>query len=196
MSPRTFIFIGRSGCGKGTQAKLLEEYLVEKYPEFPIFYLETGQGFRDFIKKGIYTSDLSAKLYEMAEPQPAFLAVWMWSHLLVENLKGSEHLIIDGTPRAHAEALVLNGAMKFYQRNYSVIYLNVSRIWSEERLKGRGRSDDVKGADIQKRLDWFDKEILPAVEYFRSSKECNFLEINGQRSIEEIHKETISQLKI
>jgi ABC-type oligopeptide transport system ATPase subunit len=25
MKPQTFIFIGRSGCGKGTQAKLLDE---------------------------------------------------------------------------------------------------------------------------------------------------------------------------
>ena len=27
INPKTFIFIGRSGCGKGTQANLLIEYL-------------------------------------------------------------------------------------------------------------------------------------------------------------------------
>lgn len=196
MSPQTFIFIGRSGCGKGTQAELLMHHLKDKYSEFPIFYLETGQGFRDFIKKDTYTSGLSAKLYEAGDPQPGFLAIWMWSHLFVENMKGQEHLIVDGTPRAYPEALIFNAAMKFYGRKYTVIYINVSRTWSEERLKARGRVDDVDAGEVKKRLDWFDKDILPAVEYFRSSSECNFLDINGERPIEEIHKEMIERLEI
>src|SRR5690348_11996112 len=100
MSPQTFVFIGRSGCGKGTQAELLQHYLREKYAEFPIYYLETGQGFRDFIKKDNYTSQMSAELYKAGEAQPAFLAVWMWSHLFIENVNDKTHLIVDGTPRA------------------------------------------------------------------------------------------------
>ena len=196
MSPQTFIFIGRSGCGKGTQADLLQDYLKKKNPDSPVFYLETGQGFRDFIKKDTYTSGLSKKMYESAEPQPAFLAIWMWSHLLVENLKGNEHLIIDGTPRAYAESLVLLSAMKFYGRRPIVIYINVSRAWSEERIMGRGRMDDVDLSDVKKRLDWFDRDILPAVEYFRYSPECNFYDIDGERTIPEIHQEMIKRLAI
>ena len=196
MSLQTFVFIGRSGCGKGTQADLLKKYLEKNYPDHPIFYLETGQGFRDFIKKDTYTSGLSKKMYEMAEPQPAFLAIWMWSHLLVENLKGNEHLIIDGTPRAYAESLVLVSAMKFYGRRLTVIYINVGRAWSEERIMGRGRADDVEASDVKRRLDWFDTDILPAVEYFRYSPECNFYDINGERTIEEIHQEMIKRLAI
>lgn len=196
MSPQTFVFIGRSGCGKGTQAKLLQEYLTEKYSDFPIFYLETGQGFRDFIKKDNYTSKLSEKMYKMVSPQPTFLTIWMWSHLIVENMTGKEHLVIDGTPRAYSEALVLNSAMEFYGRKYSVIYVNVSRKWAEDRLTSRGRADDVKDEDIKKRLDWFDTDISPAVDYFRYNPECNFVDINGERSIPEIHTELITRLAI
>jgi adenylate kinase family enzyme len=196
MPPFTFIFIGRSGCGKGTQAKLLEEVLRKKRPENPILYLETGQGFRDFIQRDTYTSNLSKKMYESATPQPTFLAVWMWSHQLVDNFKGNEHLIVDGTPRAYAEALVLSAALQFYGRTPVVVYLNVSREWSEARLLGRGRVDDVKAEDVKKRLDWFDKDIKPAVEYFRFNSDFTFLDINGERPIEEIHEELIQRLNI
>ena len=45
---QSFIFMGRSGCGKGTQAKLLMEYLKKIDPARDIFYLETGAGVREF----------------------------------------------------------------------------------------------------------------------------------------------------
>ena len=49
MNPQTFVFIGRSGCGKGTQAKLLQDVLKEKNPDQEIFYIETGANFRKFL---------------------------------------------------------------------------------------------------------------------------------------------------
>ena len=196
MSPFTFIFIGRSGCGKGTQAGLLQEELKAKYGDNPIFYLETGQRFRDFIQQDNYSSSISKKIYESIEPQPSFLAIWMWSHLLVDNLKGNEHLVIDGTPRSYSDALVLTSAMKFYGRKAHVIYLNVSRKWSEDRLMGRGRADDVKPEDIKKRMDWFDKDVMPAVEYFKYNSDFKFIDINGERTIDEIHTELMSRLAI
>ena len=98
----TFIFIGRSGCGKGTQAKLLQE----NYPplrDAPVFYLETGARFREFLKKESYTAGLARKIAVRAARQPDFLAVWMWSHFLVDgtsevkpSLVGAEHWVIDG----------------------------------------------------------------------------------------------------
>ncbi|MBA3733230.1 nucleoside monophosphate kinase [Patescibacteria group bacterium] len=194
MNPQTYIFIGRSGCGKGTQAALLQEHLKNNFSESPILYLETGQSFRKFIDESTYTSGLSKKIYHDADPQPEFLAIWMWSHFMVEDFKGNEHLVIDGTPRSYPEALVLSSALKFYNRRPTVIYINVGREWSEERLKGRGRIDDVKAEDVKKRLDWFDSTILPAVEYFRYSKDCNFLDINGERTIEEIHQEMMTRI--
>ncbi|MES2213512.1 MAG: nucleoside monophosphate kinase [Patescibacteria group bacterium] len=194
MPPFTFIFIGRSGCGKGTQADLLQDVLKTKYADNPIFYLETGQRFREFIQGQNYSNQLSKKMYEVADPQPSFLAIWMWSHFLVEDFKGNEHLVIDGTPRSYSEALVLTTAMKFYGRKPFVIYLDVSREWSEERLMNRGRVDDVKPEDVKKRLDWFDKDIMPAVEYFRSNPDYTFVDVNGERSIEEIHADLVGRI--
>ena len=48
-SPQTFVFIGRSGCGKGTQAKLLIEELKKNDPAHEVMYIETGARIREFI---------------------------------------------------------------------------------------------------------------------------------------------------
>ena len=108
MNPQTFIFIGRSGCGKGTQADLLQQKLREKTPETPIFYLETGERFREYIQSETYSSNLSKDVMEKGGLQPEFLAVWNWSSLFVEKMQGNEHLVLDGTPRKLDEAEVLS----------------------------------------------------------------------------------------
>lgn len=193
MSPFTFVFIGRSGCGKGTQAGLLMQQVAEKNPGEPIFYLETGQKFRDFTAGEGYTNDLARAVQKEGGLQPAFLAVWMWSHILIEKLTSGNHLFIDGTPRKLGEAIIFTESMKFYSRKPFIIHLNVSRKWSEDRLTERHRTDDMIDV-IKKRLDWFDTDVLPAIEYFKNSSDVTFLEINGERSIQEIQDDILGKL--
>ncbi len=195
MSPQTLVFIGRSGCGKGTQIKLLHDILENKDKGSEIFYLETGQRFREFIKQEIYSAVLAKTIYESGERQPDFLAIWMWSHLLVESFKGTEHLIADGTPRSLSEAIAFVSAMKFYKRpQVTVVYMNVSREWSEKRLGERGRFDDVDADKVKRRLDWFDKDVMPAVEFFKDSSDVNLIDIAGEKTIEEVHAEIVQKL--
>jgi adenylate kinase len=192
---KTFIFIGRSGCGKGTQAELLKKEL-EATGEAPVFYLETGARFREFIKGASQTAAFARDIMHKSARQPDFLAIWNWSHLLVEEVHGKEHWIIDGTPRSRPEAEILDTAFPFYDRqNPTVVYLNVSRSWSEGRLRARGRADDKAVGDIAARLDWFDRDVMPAVEYYRANPRYTFLDINGERSIEEIHADIREQLR-
>ena len=191
---QTFIFIGRSGCGKGTQAKLLMEHLKQVAPEHPIYYLETGAKFRDFLGAGYPSSELAKKRAEAGERQPDFLAVYMWSHLFVENVQGDEHLVLDGTPRSLLEAQTLDTALAFYGRaDAHVIYINVSREWSETRLGERGRADDA-GENVKKRLDWFDRDVLPAVEYYRSHPGHHFHEISGEQGIPDVQRALLASV--
>lgn len=192
-NPYTFIFIGRSGCGKGTQAGLLMQAIKEKHPDDTVFYLETGQKFRDFTSAAGYSNNLAKKIQDEGGLQPSFLSVWIWSDILIRELDASQHLIIDGTPRKLGEAIIFTDAMKFYGRVPNVIYLDVSREWSEERLLERHRSDDM-GATIKKRLDWFDTEVEPAIQYFRNSSDVRFFNIHGERSIEDIQADIRSQI--
>ena len=65
MNPKTFIFFGRSGCGKGTQADLLIKYLKNVDPGNKVIYVETGAKLREFIKGNGLSQKITAKI--MAE---------------------------------------------------------------------------------------------------------------------------------
>ncbi len=195
MPPQTFIFIGRSGCGKGTQADLLKKLLKEKDPNGEILYVETGNNFREFIKGDKYSNKLSAEIYKNGDRQPDFLAIWMWAHVVLNEFKGTEHLFFDGTPRSLPEAMALTTALEFYNRKGIVIDINVSREWSIERMKARGRFDDSTEELMIKRLNWFDRDTSPAEAYFRANNNYTVIGLNGERTIDEIHNEIVSRLK-
>ncbi len=191
----TIIFIGRSGCGKGTQADLLRDKITkEDYRNRKILYIETGDRFREFVRGKTLSSKLSKVIYDRDARQPDFLACVMWSEMLINHLEEDMHLVFDGVARSQPEAKMLSTALWFYQREKpTVIYINVSRKWSEEKLLRRGRSDDVNISRIDKRLDWFDKDVLPSIEYFRSNPFFRVIEINGEQSVEKVHEEIISK---
>ena len=154
-----------------------------------------GVFFRDFIKDENLSSKLSLDISHRGDRQPDFLAVWVWAHLFIENLKGDEHIIIDGTPRSINEARVLDSAVRFYNREPAkVIYLNVSRAWAEKRLSGRGRTDDRSLLEVKKRLDWFETDVLPAVNHLREHPEYRFFDINGEQSLEEVHQSIMREI--
>jgi adenylate kinase len=192
MKLQTFIFVGRSGCGKGTQVVLLQEYMKKQDQQRRIFYIETGERFRQFIKEHSLSSRLAAEIYKSGSRQPDFIAVWMWSHLLVERMTGEEHLIFDGTPRSLHEAQIIDTAITFYNRQRPhVIYLNISREASKARMIARRRMDDINEEEIERRLNWFESDVIPAVEYFRKYSKYNFVELNGDQPVEAVQRELL-----
>ena len=195
MKLQTFIFIGRSGCGKGTQVALLQEHIKKQDHKRHIFYIETGERFRQFIKEHSLSSRLAAEIYKAGNRQPDFIAVWMWSHLLVEKMTGEEHIIFDGTPRSFQEAQILDTAITFYNRQRpQVIYLNISRQTSKARMTARRRMDDINEEEIERRLNWFEGDVLAAVEYFRKYSKYNFTELDGDQPIDTVHQELLSKV--
>jgi len=197
---QTYIFIGRFGCGKGTQAEMLIERLKRDgvvTSEHPIYYQETGNRFREFIKQDSYSSRLEKALMDQSERAPDFLAVWIWSSLFIETLNGREHLIIDGSPRSLLEAQILETALNFYRREpVTVVYVDVSREEARKRLLARGRADDQKPGDVDKRLSWFDRDVLPAVEYYREHPRYRFIEVDGEQTREKIHEDLIAMIAL
>lgn len=193
MRPQTFVFFGKSGSGKGTQAKLLGDYL-KRTKGNEVLYIETGQGFRDFMETGSYTADLTKQVLADGGLMPVFMPVWLWTDFLVKNYTGKEDLILDGLCRRPAEAPVLDSALKFFnQKNPIIIYINVSNDWAFTRMKERGRKDDTD-AYIKSRLDWFEWNVVPSMAYFHEHPDYTFLEINGEQSVEDVHNEIISRL--
>lgn len=198
MDKQTLVFIGASGSGKGTQVALLKEYMTAKDPGTPIFYLQMGQHIREFVKGDTYAAKIAREAIEKGELLPSFLAMWTWSELFVKNLTGQEHLILDGTPRTVDEAKNLDIALKFFRREKpAVVYIRVSPEWSAQHLLERaakeGRADDTAEA-IHKRLSWYERDVMPTVARYRRDRDYDFIEINGERTIEEVHKDIVANL--
>lgn len=194
MNPQTFIFFGPSGSGKSTQAKLLQEEIKKKDPERRIFYIETGKIFRKLAEGDSFTAKKIKKAVDNGELLPGFLPIWVWAGLMIENVTGDEHIFMDGLSRQPEEAPVLDSAIKFYKReNPTVVSIEVSDEWATKLLKNRGRSDDTD-EEIKKRLDWYEKNVRPAINYFRNNSYYKFVPINGESEIENVHQEILEKI--
>lgn len=196
MEARTVLFFGSSGSGKGTQAGLLKTYLERTDKESSILHIETGIQFREFMKGGTHTQRRVRETLGEGGLLPAFLPIWVWGNTFIREFEGNEHLILDGLARREAEAPVLDGALKFYGRyNPDVVILNVSRTSALGRLKKRGRDDDTD-EDIHQRIDWYEENVIPAIDFFRGKPEYNIHEMDGEKETDVVHEKILDALKL
>ncbi len=194
MKPQAFIFIGRSGCGKGTQVKLLMDVLAKNDPTRKVMYISTGNELREFIKGDSYTQKRCKEVYDVGGLQPEFLAVGMWVNRYFRDYTGTEHAIMDGMPRKLHEAGVLHSALEFYGfEKLWVINIDISDAESKKRLLARKRIDD-NALEIKKRLEWYETDVVPTMEYYDGNPKYDFIKVSGERSIEEIHADIVKKL--
>jgi adenylate kinase family enzyme len=198
MTPQSFIFIGRYGAGKGTQAKLLIEALKKADQSHGVFYIETGAEFRKFMAGDSYTAKHSKKIVEAGDLMPEFMCVYVWGKRLVEEYTGSEHIVFDGTPRKLLEAKILESLAPFYRLDKPwVIYLDVEHEESIGRLKLRsktsGRVDDGE-KELIERQKAFEEDVVPTIEWYKTNPNVRFLDIDGERTIGEVHADIVEKL--
>lgn len=190
----SYVFFGVSGSGKGTQAELLQNYLSGQEGK-EVLHMQTGGLFREFMKQDSYSAHRVKSVLEEGGLLPAFLPIWIWTEYLINNFTGKEELIVDGASRRLIEAPVLDSALSFYEfKNKFVIYLLVSEEEAKRRLLARARHDDTL-LDIKNRFAWFRRDVMPVIEYFKEKSGYRFLEVDGERSVEEIHEDIISRIK-
>jgi adenylate kinase len=173
------ILIGIQGAGKSTQGNILSEKLN-------IPYLSTGHIFREISKEKTPTGRYIKETVNAGYLIPDDKAL----EIVSEYLHRSEYrkgYIMDGFPRTIVQAKAFeNGIDK-------VVYLKVSDKEALWRLSGRddNREDDTLKA-IRKRISLFHEFTEPVIDYYRQ-KEI-LVELDGEKSIEEISKEILSEL--
>jgi len=196
MKPQSFIFIGRSGCGKGTQIKMLSEYLIKKDATRKFITISTGEFLREFIKGPSLTQKMCNEAYGSGGLQPEFITVHMWVKPLVDYYTGNEHIFFDGTPRKYHEAGVLHSVFGFYKLSKPfVINIDITAEEATRRLLARKRIDD-SAEDIKKRLSWYETDVVPTIGYYSDSADYDFIKVNGERPIEEIHDDIVKKLHL
>lgn len=194
MQQHTVIFMGPQGSGKGTQVELLRSFFQDT-SDTPIFHFATGDGFRSLMKDNNHTSKIVAERMHQGVLQPLFLTIWMWGGAFVQSLSGNEHMLIDGYPRTLLEAEVLESALDFYKKEkVIVIHLQVSDVESIKRMHSRSREDDHDEA-IVKRLEQYHTLTKPILEYYKNHDRYHVIDIQGEKSIQDIHQDIQSYFK-
>jgi adenylate kinase len=188
MAQQTFaiILIGRSGSGKGTQGVLIEKYFQEKFKNLPMHEIATGKKFREFQSADTYSSEISREINSQGKLQPEFLAVWNWASTLVNTIDKPCNILFDGVPRRYDEARVLDSAIKFYGfTKRLVIDIHVTEEEVMKRMLARKRDDDTE-ENIKKRLKWYEKDVLPVLDWYSTHRGYDILHIDGMKNVDDI----------
>ena len=125
-----------------------------------------------------------------------WIASFLWAQKLIQELGNKEEVIIfDGSPRRMREAEDMEKVLDWFGRErYYLIHLVLSRESAWKRLTVRKRGDDTE-KNIEKRIGWFYEKVLPIIESFKKDKKERLLEVNGEQSIEAIHKDIVTLLQ-
>jgi len=193
MQSQTFVFFGQVGSGKGTQVKLLIDFLKTK-DGLETVYAGTGEGFRQLIESDNYTASLVKEYIDRGELVPDFLTNAIFTNILISNLSPEKNLIADGYPRTVEQAISFEKKMKFYKRyNVKIIYIELSQEEAMKRNLLRGRHDDTE-AGLAKRFEEYRNNVIPAMNYFKNKENYKIYTINGEQTVENVHKDIIKAL--
>ncbi len=193
MQPQTFVFFGIVGSGKGTQVKLLMDYLESKDGKECV-YAYPGNEYRRLVEEDNFTGQLIKDSMARGHLQPDFLTDSIVTNILAVALKPEKHLIFDGYPRTLVQSETLEGQIKFFKReNVKIIYIELSKEEAMKRNLARGRSDDTKEG-IEKRFDEYVNKVVPSMDYFKNKEGYVIYTVNGEQSIMDVHKDIINKL--
>lgn len=175
------ILMGIQGSGKSTQGSLLSEKLH-------IPYLSTGHIFRDLTheksKLGRYIKEVMNAGYLIPDKKTLDIVS---EYLMRPEYKNG--YILDGFPRTISQA-------KAFKENIErVFYLKVTdkeALWRLSYRNDAAREDETLAA-LRRRIELFHKFTEPVLNYYR--KKDILVEVDGERSIEEIHREIVANLK-
>jgi len=173
------ILIGIQGSGKSTQGNLLNKKL-----DLP--YLSSGHIFREMAKVktqwGRYVKETLNAGHLIPDDKTIKIIEEYLHH--PEYTKG---FILDGFPRTSKQAEAFEGNVD------KVVYLKVSDEEALKRLRARNeqREDDTDAA-IKKRIELFHTLTEPVLDYYR--KKGLLIEVDGEKSIEDIHKSIVAKL--
>ena len=183
------IILGKSGSGKGTQAKLLSD-------KTGVYIMSSGKLLRARVKKSDFLGKKLRKIIHGGGLSPSPLVFHLWLHeferlLPQHKVKG---LIFEGSPRRLHEAFLLDEVLEFYNanRNIRVVHIQLSNKEARKRLQKRGRVDDEL-QEIDKRLRWFKAEVIPTIKHYRKKK--MLVEVNGEQSVKMVHRDIMRKLK-
>lgn len=196
------VLLGAPGAGKGTQAQKLVE-------EFGFAHISTGDLLRAAIKAGSELGQKAKGYMDAGKLVPDELVI----DLVKERLGADDAqrgFILDGFPRNTAQAVTLDSELAAMERTLDAALLVsvepaviVDRLSSRRTCRDCGytapagvdvcprcsgemyQRDDDKPETIQRRLDVYESQTAPLVEYYKGHSILK--EVDGDRPVDEVY---------
>ena len=185
------LLLGPQGSGKGTQAKLISQ-------TYGIPQVATGDMIREIKELDTPLGHRVKEIYDRGDLVDDATIV----ELIESRLDRGDTIpgfILDGFPRNTPQAEALDELLARLGRDLDVVFeLQIGdREVLLERLARRateeGRTDDTPDA-IRKRLEIYERETAPLVEYYRSTR-GNVVGIHADRPVDEVFSEIQATLE-
>lgn len=179
------LVLGPQGSGKGTQAKRIKAM-------YGIPHIATGDMIREQMELGTELGREVRDVYDRGDLVSDELMI----RLISDRLSRGDTLggfVLDGFPRTMPQAEALDELLRELGRGLDVVFdFQVpERDVLMHRLLGRAReearSDDTRDA-IEHRLELYERETAPLVEYYRSTR-GNVVGIHADRGVDDVFRE-------
>ncbi len=184
---RTVFFVGKPGCGKGTQAKLLSE--KTGWPT-----ISAGKQFRTIAAEDSALGHKVKAEIDSGALMPHWFAMYLYQKALFSVAEDAS-VIFDGFNRKVAEAELIMSSLSWLKRPFKVIAIVVSDEEVRRRLVLRkatdGRADD---SVVGERLKEYREFTEAAIELFRENG--HLIEVNGEQTPELIAADVARALQL
>lgn len=203
------VLLGGPGAGKGTQAQRL-------VAEYGVAHISTGDLLRAAIKNGTELGKQAKSYMDKGQLVPDELVVNLVKERLADD-DAQKGFILDGFPRNTAQAVILDSELKDMGLALDAAVLVdvdpdviVKRLSSRRTCKNCGytapagvdvcprcggemyQRDDDKPETIQRRLDVYQKQTAPLIEYYKGHGLLKT--VNGEQAVDDVYKDMKEQL--
>jgi adenylate kinase len=181
----TVIFIGRPGCGKGTQTAILAEHLGWNT-------FSTGNSFKKLRDEESMLGNRIRESFDKGKLMPDWFASYLFEEAFL-TLSAQTGMVCEGFPRSLPQAELADDLLHWLSRPYKAIHLAISDEEAVRRQLDRSKTEDRPDsndeAKIRNRLAVYRDQTEPALVFFK--EHGTLIEINGEQSREAIADEVL-----
>lgn len=167
------LLLGMPGAGKTTQTEMLSKYL--NCPWFSMGQLirdhASGQDRAEMLAGKIIGDEITLKILGDA---------------LASVDTAKDECVVEGNPRSIPQADWWLAKIKAGQVKLTgIVELTIDPVLAEQRMTSRGRLDDDDKKVVQKRLDEYNRSVVPTLKYLEEQGTAVH-RVDGTGSVEEV----------